>query len=77
MLDYDRLKVAHSQRVPLHVGLMFEFRGHDHSGRAPQRLKPDSIVRTARCAGASIADGRQDDVVLGSDPVNECRIRVF
>jgi phosphomannomutase len=68
MIDDDRGKIGHAERVALHLGLVQKFGRDDDRGRAAQAFETDSVMRTARRAGASIADRGQDDVVVGRDP---------
>ncbi len=67
VLDHDWVKIAHAERVALHLRLVQEFGGDDDRGRPSQRFELDAVMRTARRARPSIADRGQDDVVGGGD----------
>jgi hypothetical protein len=58
VLDDDRQQIWHAERVALHLGLVPKFAGDDDRRRAAQGFESDGIMRTARGAGASIADRR-------------------
>ncbi len=74
MVDHHRREVGHAKRVALHIGLVDELGGHHHRDRFAQRLKGDAVMRTARRTRPSIADGGQDDVVVGGDGRDKRRV---
>lgn len=66
--DHYRLDRLGAQRLAVQRHVADERVSHDQRGRASAPLQLDGIVQTARCAGPSIADGRQRHVVVGADP---------
>ena len=64
MLYQNRFVVRHAERGALGVGRTDEFGGGHISGRNPLFFKIDYIVRTARNAAPSIAEGFDDGVTL-------------
>src|SRR5215469_1854393 len=74
MVDHDRHKVAHAERIALDLCLMQEFGRDDDRCRMPSGFEPDAIMHTARCARPSVADCGQHNVVIGGDGLDQRRI---
>ena len=64
MLHENWLVLWHAQSGTLGMGGFDELGGRDISGRNPLLFQGDDIVRTARDAGPSIAEGFDDRVAL-------------
>lgn len=77
MVDDDRRQIGQAQRVALHQRLVQKLAGDDDRRRAAQGFETDGVMRTARRARASIADRRENDVVLGGDLRDERRIGIL
>jgi len=77
MVDHGRGKIGHAERLPLHCGLMHEFRGHDDRRRAARLFQSYAVMHTARGARPSVADRDKDDVVLLRNPGDQGGIGRF
>ena len=77
VFDHDRNKLGHAERVALHLCFVQKFDCHDDCGRAAGGFEPDAVMRTARRTRPSVADRRQDDVVIGCDRLDQCGIRIL
>ena len=67
VLDHDGVKIAHAERVALHLRLVQELRGDDNCRGAAGGFQSDAVMRTARRARPSVADRGHHDVVIGGD----------
>ena len=74
VLDHDGVKIAHAERVALHLRLVQELRGDDNCRGAAGGFQSDAVMRTARRAGPSVADRRQDNIVIVRDGLDQCWI---
>ena len=64
MLNQNRFVLSHAEGRALGMGSANEFRSGHIRGRDTLFFKVDNIVRTARYAGPSIAEGFDDRVAF-------------
>ena len=70
MLSDDVLEVGHAHHAGHGFSCVVKHVGDDRCGRQTQALHLDSIVHTARTAGASIADPSDQNVYLVDHVLN-------
>jgi hypothetical protein len=77
MIDNDRHKIAHAERVALHLRFVQKLGGDNDRCRPAQCFETDAVMRTARRARPSVADRRQYNVVVRGNGLDQCGIRVL